>query len=154
MQQHRLGVALNVRVVPIRKDKLMIIGDRLRELRQQRNFSQEDVEKRTGLLRCYISRVENGHTVPAFETIEKFARALEVPLYQLFYDGETPPALPNIFRRKSAKDVAWGSSGKEARLLEKFRQLLSRTDEGDRKLLFCMAQKMARGKAAANSNGN
>ena len=132
----------------------MIIGDRLRELRQQQHLSQEDIEKRTGLLRCYISRVENGHTVPAFETIEKFARALEVPLYQLFYDGEAPPALPNIIKRKSAKDVAWGSSGKEARLLEKFRRLLSRADEDDRKLLFFMAQKMARGKAGANSNGN
>ena len=154
MQQHRLGAALNVWVVPIRKDKFMIIGDRLRELRQQQNLSQEDIEKRTGLLRCYISRVENGHTVPAFETIEKFARALEVPLYQLFYDGEAPPALPNIIKRKSAKDVVWGRSGKEARLLEKFRRLLSRTDEDDRKLLFFMAQKMVRGKAAANANGN
>jgi transcriptional regulator with XRE-family HTH domain len=154
MQQHRLGAALNVWVVPIRKDKLMIIGDRLRELRQQRNLSQEEIENRTGLLRCYISRVENGHTVPAFETIEKFARALEVPLYQLFYDGEAPPALPNIIKRKSAKDVAWGRSGKEARLLEKFRQLLSRTDEDDRKLLFFMAQKMARGKAAPSVNRN
>ncbi len=132
----------------------MIIGDRLRELRQQQNLSQEDIEKRTGLLRCYISRVENGHTVPAFETIEKFARALEVPLYQLFYDGEAPPVLPNIIKRKSAKDVVWGRSGKEARLLEKFRRLLSRADEDDRKLLYFMAQKMVRGKAVANSNGN
>jgi transcriptional regulator with XRE-family HTH domain len=132
----------------------MIIGERLRELRQQQNLSQEEIENRTGLLRCYISRVENGHTVPAFETIEKFARALEVPLYQLFYDGEAPPALPNIIKRKAARDVAWGRSGKEARLLEKFRQLLSRTDEDDRKLLFFMAQKMARGKSAANANGN
>ena len=106
------------------------------------------------MLRCYISRVENGHTVPAFETIEKFARALEVPLYQLFYDGEAPPVLPNIIKRKSAKDVVWGRSGKEARLLEKFRRLLSRADEDDRKLLYFMAQKMVRGKAVANSNGN
>jgi len=132
----------------------MIIGDRLRELREQKNFSQGDIENRTGLLRCYISRVENGHTVPAFETIEKFARALEVPLYQLFYDGEAPPSLPNIVKRRSAGDLAWGSSGKEARLLEKFRQLLSRTTESDRKLLFFMAQKMARGKGTASSNGN
>jgi len=132
----------------------MIIGDRLRELRQQQNLSQEDIEKRTGLLRCYISRVENGHTVPAFETIEKFARALEIPLYQLFYDGDTPPDLPNVIKRRSSKDGVWGKSGKEARLLEKFRRLLSRTDEDDRKLLFFMAQKMARGKAAASSNGN
>lgn len=73
----------------------MIIGDRLRVLREQKNFSQGEIEKRTGLLRCYISRVENGHTVPAVETLEKFARALEVPIYQLFYDGEEPPNLPN-----------------------------------------------------------
>ena len=127
----------------------MIIGDRLRELREEKNLSQGEIENRTGLLRCYISRVENGHTVPAFETIEKFARALEVPLYQLFYDGEAPPALPNIIKRKTTGDLVWGSSGKEARLLEKFRRLLSRTNEGDRKLLLFMAQKMARGKAAA-----
>jgi len=62
----------------------MIIGDRLKMLREEKKFSQGEIEKRTGLLRCYISRVENGHTIPAFETIEKFARALEVPLYQLF----------------------------------------------------------------------
>jgi transcriptional regulator with XRE-family HTH domain len=68
----------------------MIISDRLRELREAKNLSQGDIEKRTGLLRCYISRVENGHTVPAIETLEKLARALEVPLYQLFYDGDKP----------------------------------------------------------------
>ena len=65
----------------------MMIGDRLRVMREGKNISQGEVEKRTGLLRCYISRVENGHTVPAVETLEKFARALEIPLYQLFYDG-------------------------------------------------------------------
>ena len=62
----------------------VIIGDRLRALREDKKLSQGDIEKRTGLLRCYISRVENGHTVPAIETLEKMARALEVPLYQLF----------------------------------------------------------------------
>jgi len=69
----------------------MIIGDRLRALREEKNFSQGDIEKRTGLFRCYISRVENGHTVPGIETLEKLARALEIPVYQLFYDGEEPP---------------------------------------------------------------
>ena len=121
----------------------MIIGDRLRALREEKKFSQGDIEKRTGLLRCYISRVENGHTVPAIETLEKMARALEVPLYQLFYDGEELPELPNLPKRKSADDIAWGSSGKDARFLVKFRRLLGRVDEGDRKLLLHMAQKMA-----------
>ena len=122
----------------------MIIGDRLRALREQKNFSQGEIEKRTGLLRCYVSRVENGHTVPAVETLEKFARALEVPLYQLFYDGEEPLKLPNLPKRKSADDIVWGSKGKDARMLAKFCRLFSRTNESDmRLLLFIMAQKMA-----------
>ncbi len=121
----------------------MIIGDRLRALREEKKFSQGDIEKRTGLLRCYISRVENGHTVPAIETLEKMARALEVPLYQLFYDGEEPPELPNLPKRRTSDEIAWGSSGKEARFLTKFRRLLGRVDEGDRRLLLYMAQKMA-----------
>jgi transcriptional regulator with XRE-family HTH domain len=122
----------------------VIIGERLRALRDEKKFSQGDIEKRTGLLRCYISRVENGHTVPAIETLEKMARALEVPMYQLFYDGEEPPKLLNLPKRKSADDIAWGSSGRDARWLAKFRRLLRRTEESDRKLLMFMAQKMAR----------
>src|SRR5437867_12576163 len=72
----------------------MIIGDRLRDLREAKQLSQGDIEKRTGLLRCYLSRVENGHTAPAIETPEKMARALEVPTYQLFYEGEELPEVP------------------------------------------------------------
>jgi transcriptional regulator with XRE-family HTH domain len=121
----------------------MIIGDRLRGLREEKRLSQGDIEKRTGLLRCYISRVENGHTVPAIETLEKMARALEVPLYQLFYDGEEAPELPNLPKRRTADEIAWGSTGKEARFLTMFRRLLGRIDEGDRRLLLYMAQKMA-----------
>jgi transcriptional regulator with XRE-family HTH domain len=122
----------------------MIIGERLRTLREQKNLSQGDIEKRTGLLRCYISRVENGHTVPAVETLEKMARALEVPLYQLFYDGEQPPELPNFPLRKKGDDLLWGSSGKDARILSNFRRLLKRVSENDRKLLAFIAQKMVR----------
>ncbi len=122
----------------------MIIGDRLRALREEKHFSQGDIEKRTGLLRCYISRVENGHTVPAIETLEKMARALEVPLYQLFYEGEEPPPVPNLLRRKSSDETAWGDSGKDARFLNKLRRLLGKTDEGNRRLILYMTQKMAR----------
>src|SRR6201984_2445076 len=121
----------------------MIIGDQLRAIREQKKFSQGEIEKRTGLRRCYISRVENGHTVPAVETLEKFARALEVPMYQLFYEGEEPPKLPNLPKRKSSDDIAWGSSGKDARYLGKLRRLLAKTEEGNRKLILYMAQKMA-----------
>ena len=123
----------------------MVIGDRLRALREEKNLSQGDIEKRTGLLRCYVSRVENGHTVPAIETLEKMARALEVPLYQLFYDGEEPPVLPNLLKRKSPDENAWGSSGKDGRFLSKLRRLLGKSSDGDRKLVMHMAQKMAQG---------
>ena len=121
----------------------MIIGDRLRALREEKNLSQGDIEKRTGLLRCYVSRVENGHTVPAIETLEKMARALEVPLYQLFYDGEEPPVLPNLLKQKSSDKDAWGSFGKDARYLNKLRRLIAKSDDSNRKLLLHMAQKMA-----------
>jgi len=121
----------------------MIIGDRLRELREEKKLSQGDIEKRTGLLRCYISRVENGHTVPAIETLEKLARALEVPLYQLFYEGEEPPKMPNLPKRTTADDIAWGNSGKDAKVLGQFRRLLGKTSEKNQRILLYMAQKMA-----------
>lgn len=126
----------------------MIIGDRLRAIREQKKLSQGDIEHRCGLLRCYISRIENGHTVPSIETLEKLARALEVPLYHLFYDGEEPPELPNLPNRKTEADLLWGSSGKDARLLTIFSILLSRMEESNRVLLLHMAQKMARTKGA------
>src|SRR6202171_639519 len=121
----------------------MIMGDRLRAMREEKKLSQGDIEKRTGLLRFYISRVENGHTVPAIETLEKLARALECPLYQLFYEATEPPQLPNLLKRKSSDDIAWGSAGKDARYLHKLRRLLGKTEEGNRKLILHMDQKMA-----------
>ncbi len=124
----------------------MVICDRLRELRESKNLSQGDIEKRTGLLRCYISRVENGHTVPAVETLEKFARALEVPLYQLFYDGETPPQLPNLLKRKTSDDIVWESKGKDALCLHKLRKCLSKAAGKDRKILLSVAQELASGR--------
>ena len=106
----------------------MIIGERLRLLRETKNLSQGDIEKRTGLLRCYISRVENGHTVPSIETLEKLGRAMEVPLYQLFYDGDETPELPNLPKRTTADEIAWGATGKEARFLGNLRRTLGQME--------------------------
>ena len=97
----------------------MIIGDRLREMREGKKLSQGDIEKRTGLLRCYVSRVENGHTVPAIQTLEKLARALEVPLYQLFYEGESRVMRQGRWIRSSSKPErkrAWFRISKNSRL--------------------------------------
>ena len=121
----------------------MIVGDRLRSIRESKNLSQGDIEKRTGLFRCYISRVENGHTVPSVETLEKFARALELPLYHIMYDGDTPPKPPSPLKIQ-ANEKLFGARGKEARYLSKLRKSLSKISESNRKLMLSMAQKMAR----------
>ena len=128
--------------------RAMIIGDRLRELREEKKFSQGEIEKRTGLLRCYISRVEHGYTVPNVETLEKLARALEVPIYQLFfYEGAEPPKLSNFLNRKRTIGTEWGRKGEDARLLAKFSRLFSRMEASDLGMVLFMAQKMARRKA-------
>ena len=121
----------------------MIIGDRLLAIRQEKELSQGEIENRTGLLRCYISRVENGHTVPSLETLEKFARALEIPLYRLFYDGKGSPEPPTLPQSKLTDVIGWGSSGKDARILDKLRSFLKRMGTRERQLVLFTAQKMA-----------
>jgi transcriptional regulator with XRE-family HTH domain len=122
----------------------MVIGERLRALREMKHFSQGVIEKRTGLLRCYISRVENGYTVPAVETLEKFARALEIPMYQLFYDGDQPPKPLDFLKRKPANGNSWGSLGKDATMLAEFRRLFAQMKERERGFVIFTAQKMVK----------
>jgi len=122
----------------------MVISERLRAIREQKDLSQGDIEKRTGLLRCYVSRVENGHTIPSIETLEKMARALEVPMYQLFYDGEAPPEIPSLPKGISADSVEWGSSGESAHFFDRLQQVLGRLSEADRKLIMHMTFQLAR----------
>jgi transcriptional regulator with XRE-family HTH domain len=120
----------------------MIIGDLLRELREQKKFPQGEIAKRTGLLKSYVSRVENGQSVPGVETLEKFARALEVPMYQ-FLDVEKAPKPPRLPKHKASNGGSWGSSGREARLLAKSCRLFNCMQDSDRGLLLFMAQKTA-----------
>jgi len=122
----------------------LIIGDRLRELRESKNMSQGDIEKQTGLLRCYISRVENGHTVPSIETLEKMARALGVPMYELFYYSEEPPSPKPL----KGNTHLWGSARKDASLLARLRRSLGKIGDSDRKLLLHLARKLAKERAA------
>jgi transcriptional regulator with XRE-family HTH domain len=116
----------------------MVIGERLKELRKQKQLSQGDVERRTGLLRCYISRVENGHTVPAIETLEKLAGALEVPMYRLFTDeAKVEKADITFLKAESARGIRPDSK------LRPFAKALSRMSDKDQRLLLHMASKMA-----------
>src|SRR5215831_6887031 len=106
----------------------MLIGERIRAWREKRGLTQGDIEQRAGLLRCYLSRVENGHTVPSIETLEKIARALEVPLYQLFYDGDKPPAAIVLPKTGIADEKLFRVGRKECHYLQKLQRLLGRLD--------------------------
>ena len=123
----------------------MIIGTRLRSLREVKGLSQGDIEKSTGLLRCYISRIENGHTIPSLETLERFAGALDVPLYKMFYSGEGDAPTPNLVRRKSLDDLAAqpGKAGEDARFLMQFKNAMAKLAEPDRDVVLTLARKLA-----------
>ena len=114
----------------------MLIGKKLKQLREAKHLSQGDIKKRTGLMRTYTSRVENGQTVPCLETLEKYAAALDVPLYRLFYDGVEPPKQLIRFR----------ADNRAARIKEMvpLAKAVVQLDERDRILLLAMANQMAR----------
>ncbi len=118
----------------------MVIGEKLKALRAQKKLSQGDIEHRTGLLRCYVSRVENGHTVPSVDTLEKMARALEVPMYRLFTDDANvkKPNIPATAIRSAAVRP------EQDREIRTFARLLSRMDEKSRGLLIHVASKMSK----------
>jgi transcriptional regulator with XRE-family HTH domain len=117
----------------------MNVGNRLKRVRELKGLSQGKIEGRTGLFRCYISRVENGHTLPSVGTLEKFARALDVPLYQLLYEGERPP---KSLETQEQEIDDWASRGKGRRILSELQNALQKMSVSDRALLLDMAAKM------------
>jgi transcriptional regulator with XRE-family HTH domain len=91
-----------------------------------------------------MQRVENGHLVPSIATLEKLARALAVPLYQLFYEGKKRPVPPHFPKRKLVAEIRWGTTCKEINFWMKLGEFLARRSESERRILFSMAQKMAK----------
>ncbi|HUB52249.1 MAG TPA: helix-turn-helix transcriptional regulator [Terracidiphilus sp.] len=110
----------------------MKIGTTIRTFRLQKGLSQGDIEKKTGLLRCYLSRVENGHTVPSLDTLSKIASALDLPIAQFFADD----TLGRQFNTQKLSD-------EELRFLTQIRRYSSNLNESDRKLLLAMVKKFA-----------
>ena len=127
----------------------MFIGKRIREIRTKKGISQADLERRTGLVRCYISRVECGGTVPALETLERFADGLGVPFYELFYVPDALLPLPHLNGGRTKHGRADDTSSREGRLLVKLAGLSARMTERDRGLVVLMAQKLANGYGSA-----
>jgi len=117
----------------------MAIGHRVRQLREQKGLSQGDVERVSGMLRTYISRVENGHRVPSLDTLGRFATALNVPLYQLFCEAEGSTRKPNVTPRNSTRE----ESGAEDLFLQELKGLATRMAESDRTLLLDFASCLA-----------
>jgi transcriptional regulator with XRE-family HTH domain len=111
----------------------MNIGETIRNYRLQKGMSQGDIEKRTGLLRCYLSRVENGHTIPSLDTLAKIATAMELPLAQFFHEGNGDNgsrAVPHL-------------AEEEVRFLTQIRRYSASLNDSDRKLVIAMVKKMA-----------
>jgi transcriptional regulator with XRE-family HTH domain len=119
----------------------MLIGQKLREIREAKNMSQVEIAEATGLVQPYVSRVENGHTIPGVETLEKWASALKVPLYQILYDGEEPPK-PLKLSSNNNREL-WGNSARDSHDLKRLRQFLSKMNEHERELLLSLAGRMA-----------
>ena len=122
----------------------MFIGKRIRQLREEKGLSQGDIEAVSGMLRAYISRVEHGRTVPSLDSLERFAAALDVPLYQLFYEGDAPPSLnltPGEITGANTKES--GRKGSETRMLTMLKGLTQRMVEADRQLLLDFASQLA-----------
>jgi transcriptional regulator with XRE-family HTH domain len=117
----------------------MDVGNRLKQYRELKGLSQGEMEGRTGLFRCYISRVENGHTVPSIETLEKFARALDMRLYQLLYEGEKPP---KSLKTQAQEIDDWASRGRGRRIFSKLQDALQKMSVPDRTLLLNIAAKL------------
>ena len=118
------------------------VGERIKTIHESKDMSQGDIERKTGLLRCYISRVENGHTVPAIEMLEKMARAMDVDLYQIFYNAENgQPKELKLSKRENVK-----LSSKDANILARLSTLIPRMGDRDKTLLVGFAQKMAKGR--------
>jgi len=108
------------------------IGSTIRDYRLQKGMSQGDIEKRTGLLRCYLSRVENGHTVPSLETLQKIAGALDLQLAQFFAED-------NVGKEVSTLNL----SEEEIRFLTQVQRYSANLSESDRRLLLAMVRKFA-----------
>ena len=113
-------------------ENTMKIGVTIRGYRLQKGLSQGDIEKRTGLLRCYLSRVENGHTVPSLDTLAKIASALDIPLAQFFAED-------SLGREMNTQKL----TDDELRFLTQIRRYATNLNDSDRKLLLAMVKKFA-----------
>ncbi len=128
--------ARNPQSATLKESHQMNIGQTIKSYRLQKGMSQGDIEKRTGLLRCYLSRVENGHTIPSLDTLAKIASAMDLPLAQFFADQGSESS--------NGKNLPQWTED-EVRFLTQFRRYSNNLNDSDRKLVMAMVKKLATG---------
>jgi len=111
----------------------MNIGDTIRRFRLKRGLSQGDIERRSGLLRCYLSRVENGHTTPSLDTLAKIASAMDTSVGELLASSSGEPG----------SRMELQLSEQESRFLNSVRRYSPNLNDSDKKLVLAMVKKMA-----------
>ncbi|HTZ75128.1 MAG TPA: helix-turn-helix transcriptional regulator [Candidatus Aquilonibacter sp.] len=121
--------------MPKEKPKVNI-GEVIKSYRSDRGLSQGDIERRTGLLRCYLSRVENGHTVPSLETLAKIAEAMEISLADFFPGTDTA-------QDRETRKVLGELSEEEIRFLAEIKRYSTTLSDDDKRLVLAMIRKMA-----------
>ena len=121
--------------MPKEKPKLHI-GEVIRNYRTGRGLSQGDIERRTGLLRCYLSRVENGHTVPSLETLAKIAEAMGISLAEFF-------PVPDTAEEREARRAVGEMSEEELHVLADVKRYTQGLSEPDKMLVLAMIRRMA-----------
>ena len=129
----------------------MLIGPRLRQLREERNLSQGDITEVIGLPRSYISRIENGHAVPSLETLQRLATALDVPLYRIFYSEEGIPKAGSPQQSWDELAENRGPSGDDARFLIEMRALAKNLGRTQRIFLLNLARRLTARRSAPQS---
>lgn len=107
----------------------MNLGESIRQMRQAKGLSQGEMQKRTGILRSYLSRVENGHTVPSFATLQRLAAAMEVALADFFPHGD---------------GVAPGQGSASSDYLQQLKNYISQLSPEQRVEILEMVKNMAR----------
>jgi transcriptional regulator with XRE-family HTH domain len=121
----------------------MGIGQKLKAIRRARNITQVELARAAGFVQPYISRGENEHFTPSLETLEKWARALGLTVYQLLRDSEEPPESLRLSSQNGNDRVLWGNSGQEAMQLGRLRRALAKMDEAEREVVLSVAGRMA-----------
>jgi len=65
-----------------------MLGERIKQIRREKKLTQEELATRADVNRSYLSVIENSHSSPTVDVLERLAQALEVSLWTLLSEVE------------------------------------------------------------------